>query len=255
MGLLDGKRALVLGIANDKSIGWGVAQALKREGAEVALTCQNEALEKRVLPLSQELGAIFVSKFDASKEDDYKSLKESVVRHWGQFDILVHSLAFAQSDDLKKRFCEISREGFILACDISAFSFVRLCGELKDLMREGSSAMAMTYLGSQKVAANYSLMGVAKAALESAARYLADDLGPAGIRVNCISSGPIRTLAASAISGTRQMIKESRDKTPIRQSIAIEDVGNSAVYLASNLSSKVTGQIIYVDAGYSILGV
>lgn len=252
---LQGKKALILGLANDRSIAWGITKAFKDQGAQIALTYLNDALKKRVEPMAEEIKADFIHEMDVTNDNHYESLKEKVKKEWGTFDILVHSLAFADKEDLGKPFSETSRKGFLMACDISAFSLVGLCHSLKDLMNKDGSVLALTYHGSTKVVKNYNVMGVAKAALECSARYLADDLGPKGIRVNCISAGPIKTLAASGISGFRDILKTVEEKAPLRTNITTDDVGGTALYLASSLSSGVTGQILYVDSGLSILGI
>lgn len=253
MGLLTGKKALVLGIANDMSIAWGIAKALKAEGAQVALSYLNENLQKRVDPLAAELGADFTFEMDVTVNEHYPRLQKLVEEKWGKFDILVHSLAFGDKADLKGRFVETSREGFKMACDISAFSLIGLCNSLKENMNDDGSVIAMTYHGSTKVLKGYNVMGVAKAALEASTRYLADDLGPQNIRVNCISAGPIRTLAASAVPGLKDFLKVIEEKAPLRKNVTQDDVGGSAVYLASRLSHGVTGQVIYVDSGINIM--
>jgi len=253
MGLLTGKKALVLGIANDMSIAWGIAKALKAEGAQVALSYLNENLQKRVDPLATELGADFTFEMDVTVNEHYPRLQKLVEEKWGKFDILVHSLAFGDKADLKGRFVETSREGFKMACDISAFSLIGLCNSLKENMNDDGSVIAMTYHGSTKVLKGYNVMGVAKAALEASTRYLADDLGPQNIRVNCISAGPIRTLAASAVPGLKDFLKVIEEKAPLRKNVTQDDVGGSAVYLASRLSHGVTGQVIYVDSGINIM--
>ena len=250
--LLKGKNALILGIANEKSIAWGIARALKSAGAGLALNYLNEALKKRVEPLAEEIEADFTFELDVTSDEQMKSLGGLVGDKWGGFDILIHSLAFADRNDLKGRFSDTSREGFKLACDVSAFSLVGLCHHLRDCMNEGASVVAMTYHGSQQVISNYKVMGVAKAALEASARYLADDLGPSGIRVNCISAGPVRTLAASGVPGLRQIFATVEEHSPLRKNITTEDVGGAALFLASDLSAGVTGQILYVDSGFSI---
>ena len=250
--LLNGKKALVLGVANEKSIAWGIARALKGAGASVAMSYLNEALLKRVEPLAAEVGADFTFELDVARDDHLESLPKLVREKWGSFDILVHSLAFADRNDLKGRFSDTSRKGFSLACDVSAYSLVGLCRHLRDCMGEKASVMAMTYHGSQQVISNYKVMGVAKAALEASARYLADDLGPSGIRVNCISAGPIRTLAASGVPGLRQIFATVEENAPLRKNVTTEDVGGAALFLASDLSAGVTGQILYVDSGFSI---
>ena len=254
MGLLTGKRALILGVANDMSIAWGITKALKAQGASVALTYLNDSLLKRVEPLALEIGADFICEMDVTNDAHYPAIKKIVDEKWGKFDILIHSLAFADKSDLKGRFVETSREGFKMACDISAFSLIGLCNTFRDNFNDDASVIALTYQGSVKVLKGYNVMGVAKAALESSTRYLADDLGPSNIRVNCISAGPIRTLAASGVPGLKDFLKVTEEKAPLRKNVSIDDVGGTAVYLASRLSHGVTGQILYVDGGLSIIG-
>ena len=254
MGLLTGKRALILGVANDMSIAWGIAKAFKEQGASVALSYLNENLKKRVEPLAAEVGADFIFEMDVTNDDHYPALKKLVEEKWGKFDILVHSLAFADKTDLKNRFVETSRDGFKMACDISAFSLIGLCNTLRDNLNDDASVIAMTYHGSVKVLKGYNVMGVAKAALEASTRYLADDLGPQNIKVNCISAGPIRTLAASGVPGLKDFLKTIEEKAPMRKNVTQEDVGGTAVYLASKLSTGVTGQVLYVDSGINIIG-
>lgn len=254
MGLLTGKKALILGVANDMSIAWGIAKALKAEGASVALTYLNENLKKRVEPLAVEVGADFICEMDVTIDGHYEMLAKTVSEKWGKFDILVHSLAFADKNDLKGRFLETSREGFKMACDISAFSLIGLCNVLKEYLNDDASVMSMTYYGSVKVLKGYNVMGVAKAALEASTRYLADDLGPQNIRVNCISAGPIRTLAASGVPGLKDFLKTIEEKAPLRKNVTQDDVAGTAVYLASRLSHGVTGQVLYVDSGINIIG-
>ena len=254
MGLLTGKKALILGVANDRSIAWGIAKALKAQGASIALTYMNDAIHKRVEPLSQELGADFIALMDVSNDDHYPALKKTVEEKWGKFDILIHSLAFADKDDLSRPFLQTSRKGFLMACDISAYSLVGLCQHLEPIMNDGGSVVAMTYYGSQKVIKNYNVMGVAKAALEASTRYLAYDLGPRKIKVNCISAGPIKTLAASGISGFRSLLSQVEEIAPMKEGVSQDDVAGAAVYLTTSLSGGVTGQVLYVDSGLSILG-
>lgn len=254
MTLLAGKKALILGVANDMSIAWGIAKALKENGAQVALTYLNDNLKKRVEPLAAEVSADFICEMDVTNDAHYLELTKIVTEKWGKFDILVHSLAFADKNDLKGRFLDTSREGFKMACDISAFSLIGLCNALKENFNEEASVMSMTYYGSVKVLKGYNVMGVAKAALEASTRYLADDLGPQNIRVNCISAGPIRTLAASGVPGLKDFLKTIEEKAPMRKNVTQEDVAGTAVYLASHLSRGVTGQVIYVDSGINIIG-
>lgn len=254
MELLKGKKALIFGVANERSIAWGIAQQFKEQGASVAFSYVNEAIEKRVTPLAEEIGADFTFEMDVTNDEHYVRLPEIIKEKWGTFDILVHSIAFADRKDLKGDFLQTSREGFKMACDISAFSLVGLSQSLSPLMNTGGSVLGMTYYGSQKVVKNYNVMGVAKAALEASTRYLANDMGQLGIKVNCISAGPIKTLAASGISGFRELLAQVEEKAPMRKNVTQTDVGGSAVYLASDLSSGVTGQVLYVDSGLSILG-
>lgn len=252
--LLKGKKALILGVANERSVAWGIAQAFKREGARIGLTYLNDALKRRVLPLAERVEADFTCEMDVTKDEHYVHLRDQVEKEWGDFDILVHSLAFADRNDLKNRFVETTRSGFKMACDISAFSLIGLSQALRPLINEEGSIFAMTYHGSVKVLKGYSVMGVAKAALESSMRYLADDLGPDKIRVNCISAGPIKTLAASGVPGLKSMLERIEEKAPLRRNITTHDVGGVGVFLASDLSRSVTGQILYIDSGISILG-
>jgi enoyl-[acyl-carrier protein] reductase I len=255
MGLLDGKNALVFGVANDHSIAWGIAQALHAEGATVGFSSIESLIEKRVRPLADSIGSTFVEPCDVQSDADI----ERVFSRWGEttdrLDILVHALAFAKREDLSGAFVDTSRDGFALALDVSAYSFVALTHGARRFLRRGSSLMTLTYYGSEKVVANYNVMGVAKAALEASVRYLAADLGPDGIRVNAISAGPVRTLAASGIAGFKQMYGAFDEVAPLRANISIEDVGRTAVYLASDLSNAVTGEVIYVDGGFNIVGV
>ena len=255
MGLVDGKKALIFGVANDHSIAWGIARALHAEGAEVGFSSVESLIEKRVRPLAESIGSTFVEPCDVQVESDITRVFE----RWGEahdrLDILVHALAFAKREELAGRFVDTSQEGFTLALDVSAYSLVALSRAALPHLRRGSSIMTLTYYGAEKVIANYNVMGVAKAALEASVRYLAADLGPEGIRVNAISAGPIRTLAAAGISGFKKMYGEFADVAPLRANITAEDVGRTALYLASDLSSAVTGEVIYVDGGFSVMGV
>jgi enoyl-[acyl-carrier protein] reductase I len=255
MGLVDGKKALIFGVANDHSIAWGIARALHAEGAEVGFSSVESLIDKRVRPLAESIGSTFVEPCDVQVESDITRVFE----RWGathdRLDILVHALAFAKREELAGRFVDTSQEGFTLALDVSAYSLVALSRAALPHLRRGSSIMTLTYYGAEKVIANYNVMGVAKAALEASVRYLAADLGPEGIRVNAISAGPIRTLAAAGISGFKKMYGEFADVAPLRANITPEDVGRTALYLASDLSSAVTGEVIYVDGGFSVMGV
>jgi enoyl-[acyl-carrier protein] reductase I len=255
MGLLDGKNALIFGVANDHSIAWGIAKALHEQGAEVGFSSVESLLDKRVRPLAASLGSTFVEPCDVQSDEEI----ERVFARWSathdRLDVLVHALAFAKREDLSGTFVDTSRDGFSLAMDVSAYSLVALTRGARDLLRPGSSVMTLTYYGAEKVVANYNVMGVAKAALEASVRYLAADLGPAGIRVNAISAGPVRTLAASGIAGFKRLYGGFDEIAPLRANITIDDVGRSAVYLASDLSSAVTGEVIYVDGGFHVVGV
>ncbi|HEU4572604.1 MAG TPA: enoyl-ACP reductase [Candidatus Limnocylindrales bacterium] len=258
MGLLDGKRALVFGVANDHSIAWGIARAFHEQGAEVGFSSVESLIEKRVRPLATSIGSTFVEPCDVGSDEEI----DRVFERWTAaghdcVDVLVHALAFARREDLDGAFVDTSREGFALALDISAYSLVALAraARARGLLTPGSSVITLTYYGAEKVVAHYNVMGVAKAALEASVRYLAADLGPEGVRVNAISAGPIRTLAASGIAGFRKMYGAFADVAPLRSSITPGDVGGAAVFLASDLSRQITGETLYVDGGFNVLGV
>ncbi len=255
MGLLDGKTALIFGLANDRSIAWGITQALHREGARIGISYAGEALARRVKPLAEQIQCKWVEECDVTKDDHIAMVAEKARKEFGQIDVLIHSIAFAGRDELNGPYYNTSREGFRNAMDISVFSFVALAKAFRPLLRTGASLVCMTYYGSVKVAPHYNVMGVAKAALESSTRYLAYDLGPEKIRVNAISAGPIRTLAAAGVGGFRDMYKHFADVAPMRENVTIEDVGNAAVFLASDLSSRITGEVLYVDSGFNAVGV
>jgi enoyl-[acyl-carrier protein] reductase I len=255
MGLLDDKRALVFGVANDHSIAWGIAKALRGQGALVGLSSVEALLERRVRPLAAEIEAPFVEPCDVTDDAQIAAVFEKWQATQGRLDVLVHALAFARREDLDGAFVDTSRDGFRLALEVSAYSLTALTRAALPAMEAGGSVITLSYYGAQKVAAHYNVMGVAKAALEASVRYLAADLGPRGVRVNAISAGPVRTLAASGIAGFRDFYAASRELAPLRRNITIEDVGQAAVFLASDLSSAVTGDILYVDGGFNILGV
>ncbi len=254
MGLLTGKKAFIFGVANDMSIAWGIAKALHAEGAELGFNYLGEALEKRVRPLADSVGSKLILPCDVSKDEEIAALYKEVEKAWGKFDILIHCVAFANKDDLKGTFTNTSRAGFHLALDISAFSLLAITRPAVPLLNDGASIIALTYYGSVKVIPNYNVMGVAKAALEAIVRYLAYDLGPKNIRVNAISAGAIKTLASSAVGGIKSMLKASEEMTPLRRNVSQDEVGSTAAYLASSWSSAVTGEVLYVDAGASIVG-
>jgi enoyl-[acyl-carrier protein] reductase I len=255
MGLLEGKKAIIFGVANEKSIAWAIAQAFRKEGAEVALTYANDAVAKRVFPLAESIGVDKVLPCDVTKDDDVKQVFKMLSRDWDVLDILIHSIAFANKDELKGSFLNTSREGFAMAMDISAYSLIALVKEAYPLMKDrGGSVLALTYYASQKVFPNYNVMGVAKAALEANVRYLAEAVGIDGIRVNAISAGPVRTLAAAGVGGFHQIASHIEAKAPLRCNIDQSDVADAALFLCSDMSRMVTGGVHFVDSGYNIMG-
>jgi enoyl-[acyl-carrier protein] reductase I len=255
MELLKGKKGMIFGVANDRSIAWGIARALHEEGVELAFTYAGEILEKRVKPLAEGIGSKIVLPCDVTKDEEIDQVFQTLRQEWGGLDILVHAIAYANKEDLSNPYIETSRQGFHLALDISSYSFVVLSRQAAALMEGRKGAiLTMTYMGSEKVIPNYNVMGVAKAALEASVRYLAYDLGPKGIRVNAISAGPIRTLAAAGITGFKDMHHHSSERAPLKRNIDQNEVASTALYLLSEMSSAVTGEVIHVDAGYNIMG-
>jgi enoyl-[acyl-carrier protein] reductase I len=254
MKLLDGKKALIFGVANNRSIAWAIAQTLHEHGAEIGLSYGIPQLEKRVFPLAEQLGVKFVEKCDVTSDEEIADLFAKAQAHFGQIDILVHSVAYAPAEELEGRYVDTSRAGFSLAMDISVYSLVALTRAALSLMPDGGSILCMTYYGAEKVIPHYNVMGVAKAALESSMRYLAAELGRQNIRVNAISAGPIKTLSAAGIAGFRKMLGYVGERSPLRRNVDQHEVGQTALWLCSNLSSGVTGEVVYVDAGYHILG-
>jgi enoyl-[acyl-carrier protein] reductase I len=252
--MLKGKRYLILGVANERSIAWGITQSIVQNGGEVALTYLNEALEKRVRPLAESIGCETVLPCDVQKDEDIDALYNELEKRWGTIDGIVHSVAFANGDDLKARFSDTSRDGFKLALDVSAYSLIAVAGKAKRLMPNGGSIMTMTYLGSERVVPNYNIMGVAKAALEASVRYLASDLGSQNIRVNAISAGPIKTLASAGIPHFKDMLSSFAEKAPLKRNVSTEDVANCALFYLSHLGSGITGEITYVDCGFNVMG-
>ena len=255
MGLLDGKNALVFGVANDHSIAWGIAQAFHDHGATVGFSSVESLIERRVRPLAERIGSTFVAPCDVREDGQVRAVFDRWGEEVGRLDILVHALALADRADLDGQFVDTSRGGFTLALDVSVYSLVALAREARPHLAPGSSILTLSYYGAEKVVAHYNVMGVAKAALEASVRYLAADLGPEGVRVNAISAGPVRTLAAHGIAGFGQMYGAFRDVAPLRSNITIEDVAGTAVWLASDLSGQVTGETVHVDGGFNILGV
>lgn len=255
MNLLEGKTALVFGVANQRSIAWGIARALHQHGATLGLSYAGEALERRVQPLAESIGCTFVEACDVSQDDQIEAVAARAEKAFGQIDVLVHAIAFANRDELIGPYYNTSRAGFHLAMDISVYSFTALAQAFHPLIRPGGALLTLTHHGAAKVFPHYNIMGIAKAALEASVRYMANDFGPQSIRVNAVSAGPIRTLAAAGVSGFKDMYRNFADIAPLRENVSIEDVGNAAVYLCSDLSARVTGEVHYVDAGYNILGV
>jgi enoyl-[acyl-carrier protein] reductase I len=251
---MKGKRYLVLGVANEKSIAWGIVQSLVKAGAEVALTYVNEAIEKRVRPLAAEVGAQIVLPCDVQSDESISAMYQELSKVWDRLDGVVHSVAFAEKDDLAARFSRTTRKGFHTALDVSAFSLIAVASGAEALMTEGGSILTLTYLGSQRVIPHYNVMGVAKAALECSVRYLAGDLGAKNIRVNALSAGPIKTLAASGIPHFRDMLHAFAEKAPLRRNTSVEDVGSAGLFYLSPLSAGITGEITYVDCGFNVVG-
>lgn len=256
MGMLEGKRGIIFGVANDHSLAWSCAQALHAEGAQLAFTYQGEALERRVRPLAESLGSTFVEACDLSEDEQIEKIFEKLHKHWPHLDFVIHAVAFANKQDLEGHYVDTSRDGFKLALDVSAYTLTAVAKYAVPLMNDnaGGSIVTLSYYGAEKVVPHYNVMGVAKAALEASVRYLAADLGEKKIRVNAISAGPVRTLAAMGISGFREMLKYVADRAPLKRNVQAEEVGKSALYLISDLASGVTGEVIHVDCGYSIMG-
>lgn len=256
MSLLEGKRALVVGVASNRSIAWGIAQAMRREGAELALTYQNEKLRERVEKFAAQLDSEITMPCDVADDKSIQKLFERLDDFWDHFDILVHSVAYAPKEQLEGGYLEsVTREGFLMAHDISSYSFTALADAARPMMEGRNGAMlTMTYIGAVRAMPNYNVMGVAKASLEANVRYMASSLGPEGIRVNAISAGPIRTLAASGIKGLRGFLSHVEEVSPLRRNVTIDEVGNAAAFLCSDYASAITGEITYVDCGYNSVG-
>lgn len=252
--LMKGKRGLIMGVANNRSIAWGIAQACADAGAELAFTFQGEALERRVVPLADSVGSPLVMPCDVTDEASIDAVFDKLKSQWGEIDFVVHAIAFADKDELTGRYVDTSPGNFQMSLNISCFSFTAICNRAEKMMPNGGSLLTLSYYGAEKVIPHYNVMGVAKAALEASVRYLAADLGPKNIRVNSISAGPIKTLAAAGISGLRMMLKWNEENAPLRKNVSIEEVGNSALYLLSDLGTGVTGENHHVDAGYNVIG-
>ncbi|KIC44816.1 MAG: enoyl-ACP reductase FabI [Ruegeria sp.] len=252
--LMAGKRGLIMGLANDKSIAWGIARALSDAGAELAFSYQGDALKKRVDPLAEQLGSEIVLPCDVGDEASIDALFTALEQKWGTLDFVVHAIGFSDKNELRGRYVDTSRANFNLTMDVSVYSFTAVMQRAEKMMGEGGSAITLTYYGAEQVMPHYNVMGVAKAALEASVKYLAEDLGKDGIRVNSISAGPIKTLAASGIGDFRYIMKWNEYNSPLRRNVTTDDVGKSALYLLSDLSSGVTGENLHVDSGYHIVG-
>jgi enoyl-[acyl-carrier protein] reductase I len=252
--LMAGKRGLIMGVANDRSLAWGIAKAAREQGAELAFTFQGEALGKRVRPLAESIGSNLLVECDVTDETSLDRTFETLARTWPRLDFVVHAIAFSDKEELKGKYVDTTRGNFARTMDISCFSFTDICRRAVPLMSEGGSLLTLTYAGAERVMPHYNVMGVAKAALEASVKYLAVDLGGLNIRVNAISAGPIKTLAASGIGDFRYILKWNQYNAPLRRNVTIEDVGGTGVYFLSNLSSGVTGEVHHVDCGYHVVG-
>lgn len=252
--LMAGKRGLIMGLANDKSIAWGIAKSCADAGAELAFSYQGDALKKRVDPLAAQLGSNIVLPCDVSDAASIDALFVELKEHWGQLDFVVHAIGFSDKNELRGRYVDTSHDNFMMTMDISVYSFTAIMQRAEKMMTDGGSALTLTYYGAEQVMPHYNVMGVAKAALEASVKYLAEDLGKDGIRVNAISAGPIKTLAASGIGDFRYIMKWNEYNSPLRRNVTIDDVGKSALYLLSDLGSGTTGENLHVDAGYHVVG-
>ncbi|WP_312026414.1 enoyl-ACP reductase FabI [Paracoccus yeei] len=254
MGLMKGRRGLIMGLANDKSIAWGIAKALADQGAELAFSYQGEALKRRVAPLAAQLGSDLLAECDVSDEASIDALFATLAERWDSIDFIVHAIGFSDKDQLRGRYADTTRDKFLMTMDISVYSFTAVARRAAAMMPNGGSMLTLTYYGAERVMPHYNVMGVAKAALEASVRYLAEDLGKDGIRVNAISAGPIKTLAASGIGDFRYILKWNELNSPLRRNVSQDEVGKSALYLLSDLGSGVTGETHHVDSGYHIIG-
>ena len=252
--LMKGKRGLVMGVANERSIAWGIAKTLADEGAELAFTYQGEGFGKRLRPLAESVGSNLVLPADVQDEESLDEVFKTLEKEWGTLDFLVHGIAYSDKDELNGRFIDTTRKNFLNSLDISCYSFVDVARRAAPMMKNGGSMITLTYMGSQRVQPNYNVMGVAKAALESTVRYLANDLGPEGIRVNAVSPGPMKTLAGAAIGGARKVFRTIGENAPMRSNATLEAVGGTAMYLMSDYGAYTTGEIVHVDGGYHIMG-
>ena len=253
-GLMAGKKGLIMGVANDRSLAWGIAQAIHEQGGELAFTYQGEALEKRVRPLADSVGSDLVLSCDVTDQDSIDAVFDTLAQKWGKLDFLLHAIAFSDKEELKGKYVDTSFDNFQRTMNISCYSFTALAKKAAPMMTEGGALLTLTYYGAERVMPHYNVMGVAKAALEASVRYLAMDLGDQNIRVNALSAGPVKTLAASGIGDFRYILKWNQYNSPLRRNVTLEDVGGSGLYLLSHLSSGVTGEVHHVDSGYHVVG-
>ncbi len=252
--LMAGKKGLIMGVANDKSLGWGIAQALSAAGAELAFTYQGEVFEKRVRPLAESLGSSFLMSCDVTNEESLVQTFDAIKKKWGSLDFVVHAIAYSDKEELKGLYLDTTRQNFLNTLDVSCYSFTSVTRHAAALMTEGGSLLTLTYYGAERVMPHYNVMGVAKAALEASVRYLAVDLGGRNIRVNALSAGPVKTLAASGIGDFRYILKWNQYNAPLKRNVTLEDIGGAGLYLLSPLSSGVTGEVHHVDSGYHVVG-
>ena len=252
--LMKGKKGLIMGVANERSIAWGIANAAHAQGAELAFTYQGEALLKRVTPLAEKVGSDLVLECDVTNAESIDATFDTLKDHWGELDFVVHAIAYSDKEELKGKYLDTTRDNFNLTMDISCYSFTAVCQRAQPLMKSGGSLLTLTYYGAERVVPHYNVMGVAKAALEASVRYLAEDMGAMGIRVNSLSAGPMKTLAASGIGDFRYILKWNEYNSPLKRNVTLEDVGGAGLYLLSDLSSGVTGENHHVDCGYNIVG-
>ncbi|MFN6415427.1 MAG: enoyl-ACP reductase FabI [Pseudomonadota bacterium] len=251
---MTGKKGLIMGVANNSSLAWGISKMLHEQGAKLAFSYQGETLEKRVRPLAESIGSDFLVECDVSKDESIENTFKLIEKKWGTLDFVVHAIGFSDKNELQGRYCDTSLQNFLNTMHISCFSFTKVCKEAERLMPNGGSLITLTYYGAEKVMPNYNVMGVAKSALEASVQYLAVDLGPKNIRINGLSAGPVKTLAASGIGDFRYILKWNQYNSPLRRNTTLEDVGGTALYLLSELGSGVTGEVIHVDSGYHVVG-
>ncbi|MBF0169728.1 MAG: enoyl-ACP reductase [Nitrospinae bacterium] len=254
MGIMEGKKGLIVGVANERSIAWGIAQAVAREGGEIGYTYAGEILEKRVRPLAEQTGSTFVHQMDVTSEEEMDHAFGLAKEHFGTLDFLVHAVAFSDKNELKGRYADTSKKNFLNTMDVSVYSFTSMARRAADLMPDGGAMVTLTYYGAQKVITNYNVMGVAKAALEASVKYLAVDLGPQNIRVNALSAGPIKTLASAGIADFKELLGQGVSRAPLKRNVTLEEIGQAGLYLVSDMSTAVTGECLFVDCGYQATG-